>query len=115
MTTGPTDGTVTTAAGGPDGMPLALKLNEGLGLAGGGGYLGRFISGAQRWVTNWLAKDLSLPRLPATRLDDWIGVGGGWGLTLLIAGLCVAGQWLLILLQIFCRPCIRTMFETLSL
>ena len=31
MTTGPTDGTVTTAAGGPDGMPLALKLNEGLG------------------------------------------------------------------------------------
>ena len=31
MTTGPTDGTVTTAAGGPDGMPLALKFNEGLG------------------------------------------------------------------------------------
>ena len=31
MTTGPTDAKVTTAAGGPDGMPLALKLNEGLG------------------------------------------------------------------------------------
>ena len=31
MTTGPTDGTVTTAAGGPGGMPLALKLNEELG------------------------------------------------------------------------------------
>ena len=31
MTTGPTDVKVTTAAGGPDGMPLALKLNEGLG------------------------------------------------------------------------------------
>ena len=31
MTTGPTDGKVTTAADGPDGMPLALKLNEGLG------------------------------------------------------------------------------------
>ena len=33
MTTGPTDVTVTTAAGGPDGMPLALKFNEGLGPA----------------------------------------------------------------------------------
>ena len=33
MTTGPTDGTVTTAADGPGGMPLALRLNEGLGLA----------------------------------------------------------------------------------
>ena len=33
MTTGPTDVKVTTAAGGPDGMPLALKLNEGLGAA----------------------------------------------------------------------------------
>ena len=32
MTTGPTDGTVTTAAGGPGGMPLALSLNEGLGV-----------------------------------------------------------------------------------
>ena len=32
MTTGPTDGTVTTAAGGPDGMPLALRFSEGLGL-----------------------------------------------------------------------------------
>ena len=31
MTTGPTDGTVTTAAGGPDGMPLALRLSERLG------------------------------------------------------------------------------------
>ena len=31
MTTGPTDVKVTTAAGGPDGMPLALKFNEGLG------------------------------------------------------------------------------------
>ena len=31
MTTGPTDVKVTTAAGGPGGMPLALKLNEGLG------------------------------------------------------------------------------------
>ena len=34
MTTGPTDVKVTTAAGGPDGMPLALKLNEGLGITG---------------------------------------------------------------------------------
>ena len=32
MTTGLTDVKVTTAAGGPDGMPLALKLNEGLGV-----------------------------------------------------------------------------------
>ena len=31
MTTGPTDGKVTTAAGGPGGMPLALRLSEGLG------------------------------------------------------------------------------------
>ena len=31
MTTGPADVKVTTAAGGPDGMPLALKLNDGLG------------------------------------------------------------------------------------
>ena len=35
MTTGPTDGKVTTPAGGPVGMPLALRLNEGLGIAGG--------------------------------------------------------------------------------
>jgi hypothetical protein len=35
MTTGPTDVKVTTAAGGPDGMPLALKLNEGLGVSVG--------------------------------------------------------------------------------
>ena len=34
MTTGPTDVKVTTAAGGPDGMPLALKFNEGLGCTG---------------------------------------------------------------------------------
>lgn len=31
MTTGPTDGKVTTPAGGPGGMPLALPLSEGLG------------------------------------------------------------------------------------
>ena len=31
MTTGPTDVKVTMAAGGPGGMPLALKFNEGLG------------------------------------------------------------------------------------
>ena len=33
MTTGPTDGTSTEAAGGPGGMPLSLRLSEGLGLA----------------------------------------------------------------------------------
>ena len=33
MTTGPTDGKVTTPAGGPGGMPLALRLSEGLGIA----------------------------------------------------------------------------------
>ena len=32
MTTGPTDGKVTTPAGGPGGMPLALASNEGLGI-----------------------------------------------------------------------------------
>ena len=95
---------------GPAVSMLGLASNEGLGHARGGRYLGRLISGAQRWVT-----ELRLSRLPATRLDDWIGVSRGWGLTLLVAGLCVAGQWLLILLQIVCRPCIRTMFETLSL
>lgn len=36
MTTGPTAGKVTTPAGGPDGMPLALRLNEGLGIASSG-------------------------------------------------------------------------------
>ena len=30
MTTGPTEGKCANPAGGPDGMPLALKLNEGL-------------------------------------------------------------------------------------
>ena len=34
MTTGPTDGKVTTPAGGPGGMPLALASNEGLGFFG---------------------------------------------------------------------------------
>ena len=33
MTTGPTDGKVPTPAGGPGGLPLALRLSEGLGLA----------------------------------------------------------------------------------
>ena len=32
MTTGPTDVKVTTTAGGPGGIPLALRLNEGLGV-----------------------------------------------------------------------------------
>ena len=31
MTPGPTDGKCANPAGGPGGMPLALKLNEGLG------------------------------------------------------------------------------------
>ena len=31
MTTGPTDGECGNPAGGPGGMPLALRLNEGLG------------------------------------------------------------------------------------
>ena len=31
MTTGPTDGKCANPAGGPGGMPLALRLNEGLG------------------------------------------------------------------------------------
>jgi hypothetical protein len=30
MTTGPTDGRVTTLAGGPDGMPLVLPLERGV-------------------------------------------------------------------------------------
>ena len=34
MTPGPTDARVTTAAGGPGGMPLALRLSEGLGVTG---------------------------------------------------------------------------------
>ena len=58
---------------------------------------------------------------PTKRLLEWgwldskFGLGPGWGLTLLISGSAVLGQWILILLQIFCRPCIRTMFETLNL
>ena len=49
------------------------------------------------------------------RLDSKLGVTPGVGLALVIAATCVAGQWTLILLQTFCRPCIRTMFESLSL
>ena len=69
------------------------------------------------WLTSLTTKIVQLVTgpLPATRLDSLLGVGPGWGLTLTIASLCVAGQWLLILLQIVCRPCIRTMFESLSL
>ena len=33
MTTGPEDGKVTDPAGGPDGMPAALRLSEWLGIA----------------------------------------------------------------------------------
>jgi hypothetical protein len=33
MTTGPNDGKCGTPAGGPGGMPAALRLNEGLGHA----------------------------------------------------------------------------------
>ena len=33
MTTGPTEGKCANPAGGPDGMPLALKFNEGLGVS----------------------------------------------------------------------------------
>ena len=32
MTPGPTDGKCANPAGGPGGMPLALRLNEGLGI-----------------------------------------------------------------------------------
>ena len=48
MTTGPTDAKVTTAAGGPDGMPLALKLNEGLG------FTGRDVRGVWSLALVWL-------------------------------------------------------------
>jgi hypothetical protein len=34
MTTGPNDGKCGTPAGGPGGMPAALRLNEGLGITG---------------------------------------------------------------------------------
>lgn len=53
--------------------------------------------------------------VPATRLDDWMGVTEGWGLTLSIAGTCVFLQLALVLLQILCPLCVRTMFEWLSL
>ena len=33
MTTGPTEGKCANPAGGPGGMPLALKFNEGLGVS----------------------------------------------------------------------------------
>ena len=36
MTTGPPDGKCANPAGGPGGMPLALRLNEGLGSTGQG-------------------------------------------------------------------------------
>lgn len=48
-------------------------------------------------------------------LDSKLGVGPGWGLTLLIATVCVVLQWVLFLLQMFCMPCIQTMFEALNL
>ena len=35
MTTGPTEGKCGTPEGGPGGMPLALKFNEGLGAGAG--------------------------------------------------------------------------------
>ena len=57
---------------------------------------------------SWLA------RYPAW-LERMIGVrrDAAWGLT--VAALAVLLQWLLILLQLYCRPCIRAMFESLSL
>ena len=59
-------------------------------------------------LISWLA------RYPAW-LERMIGVrrDAAWGLS--VAALAVWLQWLLILLQIYCRPCIRTMFESLSL
>jgi len=45
MMTGPTDGKCGTPAGGPGGMPLALRLNEGLGFTG---VLQKFVQGVCR-------------------------------------------------------------------
>ena len=80
MTTGPTDGNVTTPAGGPGGMPLALASNEGLDLAARERRMDRLISGLRWWARNW-------PAWPW--LDRKMGVGPGFGLTLLAVGLAL--------------------------
>ena len=53
--------------------------------------------------------------LPVTRLDDWMGVSQGWGLTLAIVAAGVALQLLMLGLLLVCRPCLRTIFEWLNL
>lgn len=59
-------------------------------------------------IISWLA------RYPAW-VERKIGLrrDAAWALT--VAAVAVSLQWLLILLQLYCRPCIRTMFESLSL
>jgi hypothetical protein len=44
-------------------------------------------------------------------LDEKLGVTTVTGFPIAALALAVLLQWLLILLQLFCRPCLRTIFE----
>lgn len=84
MTTGPTEEQCGTPEGGPDGIPLALRLSEGLGVTARRKVV-RTILGMVQWVRK-------LPDWPW--LDEKMGVGPGWGLTLLAVGFAMQMHWL---------------------
>ena len=48
-------------------------------------------------------------------LDSKLGLAPGWGVTVLIVVAGVLLQLALVLLRLFCMPCIQTMCEALSL
>ena len=76
-----------------------LRLSEGLDLAFGSD-MKQLISWLRHYP-DWMDRKIGLKRNMV------------WPLTGL--AFAVFLQWLSLLLQIFCRPCIRTMFEFLSL
>ena len=67
MTPGPTDGKCANPAGGPGGMPLALKLNEGLGVL----VPERDIADYEYGDDDWLDDEPTCDRCRGDTMDPW--------------------------------------------
>ena len=80
------------------GMPLALRLSEKLGIA-----------------FEQLASVISWPLTLGPRFESRLGLTTGMGWPILALAAAVSVQWILLLSQLFCRPCMRTIFDLLSL
>ena len=81
---------------------MGVRLSVGLGVA-----MFKALS-LLRNCFSWIARQ---PQ--PTRLDGWLGVGPGWGLTFAIAFPCALLSLFLQFSLIVCTPCLRTIFALL--